>query len=104
MSNDDWWFGCIGAKSGWFPTSFVRLRVGTVDDEESSLKEKEEIFEPEQLPSPLQPIKTIELDTHLCLQPPEDKVGVAAILHYWAFEAITNHLLKIYPTSLSLLS
>ena len=27
MSNDDWWFGCIGAKSGWFPTSFVRVRA-----------------------------------------------------------------------------
>lgn len=27
MSDDDWWYGCVGYRSGWFPASFVRVSV-----------------------------------------------------------------------------
>ena len=27
MSDDDWWYGCVGFRSGWFPASFVRVSL-----------------------------------------------------------------------------
>ena len=27
MSDDDWWYGCVGCRSGWFPASFVRVSM-----------------------------------------------------------------------------
>ena len=30
MSDDTWWQGSIGEATGWFPASFVRVRVNYV--------------------------------------------------------------------------
>jgi Rho guanine nucleotide exchange factor 4 len=34
MSEDTWWQGNVREKSGWFPSSFVRLRVAQEEDDE----------------------------------------------------------------------
>nr|WEL12751.1 Rho guanine nucleotide exchange factor 4/29 [Halisarca dujardinii] len=41
MSNDDWFYGCIELNTGWFPASFVRLRVGYDALSETSLEAQE---------------------------------------------------------------
>ena len=27
MSDDDWWYGCVGFRLRWFPASFVRVSL-----------------------------------------------------------------------------
>lgn len=30
MSDKDWWWGAIDDREGWFPATFVRVRINTV--------------------------------------------------------------------------
>lgn len=29
MSDKDWWWGAIDDREGWFPATFVRVRIAT---------------------------------------------------------------------------
>jgi hypothetical protein len=76
MSNDDWWYGCVDFSSGWFPASFVRLRVGYDGlSEPTEVKSKEEEEKPEPVVEGKKPVSFLTPDTLTTLKTMEDQYG-----------------------------